>query len=49
LDGVVVLEDGAYANDASPTSITAGINLIGGSSTGPRFLGQLLSAERLDW
>lgn len=49
LDGVVVLEDGAYANDASPTSVTAGINLIGGSSTGPRFLGQLLSAERLDW
>jgi hypothetical protein len=49
LDGVVVLEDGAHANDASPTSITAGINLIGGSSTAPRFLGKLISAERLDW
>jgi hypothetical protein len=49
LDGVVVLEGGSNANDASPISITPGINSIGGSSTGPRFLGQLLSVERLDW
>jgi hypothetical protein len=49
LDGVIVLEHESYAFDASPTSITAGINLIGGSSTGPRFLGQLISAERLEW
>jgi hypothetical protein len=49
LDGVVVLECGSNANDASPISVTPGINSIGGSSTGPLFLGQLLSAERLDW
>ena len=49
LDGIVVLEGNAYAADASPTSITPGINSIGGSSTAPQFLGQLISAERLDW
>ena len=49
LDGIVVLEGNSYSADASPTSITPGINSIGGSSTAPQFLGQLISAERLDW
>lgn len=49
LDGVVILDGASHSDDASPASVTPGVNLIGGSSTGPRFLGRILSAERERW
>jgi hypothetical protein len=49
LDGVQVLDGGSPTYDAAPDTVTCGENLIGGSSTAPKFLGKILESHRLDW
>ena len=47
LDGVVVLEHEQEAYESSPYDVRFGRNILGGSTCGSEFTGEILAAERL--
>jgi hypothetical protein len=47
LDGLVVMDVADQVHRASPETVTAGENRLGGSSTAARFSGTLISAEKI--
>jgi hypothetical protein len=47
LDGELILEFPATAYESDPDLVTPGLNTISGTTSGPRFTGEILSVERI--